>query len=346
MRVRLPVKSEINETLIMNTPKNHILVIGSSNTDMVIKTEKLPCPGETIVSGTFLVNPGGKGANQAVAAARLGGEITFITKRGNDLFGNQSVGLLMREAIDTQYVVKDTEHPSGVALITVDSRGRSSSVTAPGSNNYLFPEDIPVNIFEKVKFEILLLQLEIPMLTVEYSARLASENRMKVILNPAPVKKISDDLYKHIWLITPNEAEAEVLTGIKISDKFSAENAARVFQEKGVKNVIITMGARGAYIKTEEFMGIVPAVRVKVVDITAVGDVFNGALAVALAEGGDFKKSVAFANKAASISATRMGAQASAPYRNEVTNENSDKHTRNSRVVKFYGQKQLENEFN
>ncbi len=330
----------------MSFDTKQILVIGSSNTDMVIKTEKLPCPGETIVSGTFLVNPGGKGANQAVAAARLGGEITIVTKRGNDLFGNQSVGLLMREAINTQYIVKDTEHPSGVALITVDSRGRSSSVTAPGSNNYLFPEDIPVTIFEKNKFEILLLQLEIPMQTVEYSAISAYENKIKVILNPAPVKKISDNLYKHIWLITPNETEAEVLTGIKVYDKNSAENAARAFQEKGVRNVIITMGARGAYVKTEEYHGIVPAVRVKVVDITAVGDVFNGALAVALAEGNGFRKAVAFANKAASISATRMGAQASAPYRKEVVNGNADEHSRNNRIAKYYGQKQLENEFN
>jgi ribokinase len=330
----------------MNSIKNHILVIGSSNTDMVIKTAKLPCPGETIVNGTFLVNPGGKGANQAVAAARLGGEITFITKRGNDLFGNQSVGLLMREAIDTQYVVKDSEHPSGVALITVDSRGRSSSVTAPGSNSFLNPEDIPENIFKTHKYGILLLQLEIPFRTVEHSALTASENGIKVILNPAPVRRIPESIYKHIWLITPNETEAEFLTGIKVYDISSAEKSASIFQEKGVKNVVITMGARGAYIKSEGYQGIVPAVRVRVVDITAVGDVFNGALAVALSEGNDFRKAVAFANKAASISATRMGAQASAPYRNELTNENPDKNSRNNRVLKFFGHKQLENEFN
>ena len=303
-----------------------ILVIGSSNTDMVIKTEKLPCPGESIVSGTFLGNPGGKGANQAVAAARLGGSVTFITRRGNDLYGNQSLGLLMRESIDTQYVVKDTEHPSGVALITVDSRGRSSSVTAPGSNNYLHPDDIPKKIFESAKYEILLLQLEIPIRTVEYSATLASENGIKVILNPAPVKKISDNLYKHIWLITPNETETEILTGIKVHDILSAERAARFFHEKGVKNVIITLGASGAFVRTEGYSQIVPAVKVRVVDITAVGDVFNGALAVALAEENDFRSAVTFANKAASISATRMGAQASAPYRKEVTNMKSDTH--------------------
>lgn len=302
---------------------NQILVIGSSNTDMVIKTEKLPCPGETIVNGTFMANSGGKGANQAVSAARLGGVVTFITKRGNDLFGNKSLGLLMREAIDTQYVIKDLEHPSGVALITVDSKGSSSSVTAPGSNDYLFPEDIPKKIFEPGKFEILLLQQEIPVRTVEYSALSAWENDIKVILNPAPVQKLSDELYKHIWLITPNETEAETLTGIKVNDISSANKASHIFLEKGVKNVIISMGASGAFVKSENYTGIVPAIKVRVVDITAVGDVFNGALAVALAEGYCFRDAVIFANKASSISATRMGAQASAPYRKEV----SDLHT-------------------
>ena len=298
---------------------NQILVIGSSNTDMVIKTDKLPCPGETIVGGTFMVNSGGKGANQAVAAARLGGEVTLITKRGNDLFGNKSVGLLMREGIDTQYVIKDKEHPSGVALINVDSQGSSSSVTAPGSNSFLYPEDIPEKVFEPGKFDILLLQQEIPLRTVKYSAHSAWKNNIKVMLNPAPVQKISEDLYKHLWLITPNETEAETLTGIKVSDLSSAEKASQIFLNKGVKNVIISMGAGGAFVKSKNYTGIVPAVKVRVVDITAVGDVFNGALAVALAEGNDFRNAVIFANKAASISATRMGAQASAPYRKEVS---------------------------
>jgi ribokinase len=298
----------------------HILVIGSSNTDMVIKTEKLPSPGETIVSGTFLVNPGGKGANQAVAASRLGGAVTFITKRGNDLFGNQSVGLLMREGIDTQYIVKDNDHPSGVALITVDAGGNSSSVTAPGSNNYMFPEDIVDKIFDPSRFDILLLQLEIPISTVEFAAQSASENGIKVILNPAPIEKIPENIFKHIWLITPNETEAETLTGIRISDLVTAEKSSDILLEKGVKNVVITMGAKGAFIKSENFSGLVPAVKVRVADITAVGDVFNGAMAVALSEGKDFRSAVIFANKAASVSATRMGAQASAPYRKEISN--------------------------
>jgi ribokinase len=297
---------------------SRIIVIGSSNTDMVIKTEKLPAPGETILGGTFLMNPGGKGANQAVAAARLGGKVTFITKRGNDLFGNQAVGLLMREGIDIQYVVKDPDFPSGVALITVDSTGENSIVVAPGSNANLLIEDIPPEIFETGKFEILLLQLEIPINTVEDSAVKASEHGIKVILNPATACKLSDNLLKHVWLITPNETEAEAITGKQITDIASVEIAAALIHKRGVKNVIITLGETGAFVKAENYTGLIPGIKVSPVDTTAAGDVFNGALAVAVSEGKDLYDAVVFANKAASISVTRMGAQASAPYRNEI----------------------------
>jgi len=298
-----------------------IIVIGSSNTDMVIKTEKLPAPGETILGGKFLMNPGGKGANQSVAASRLGGKVTFISKRGNDLFGNQAVGLLMREGVDIKYIVKDPDLPSGVALITVDSTGENRIVVAPGSNGNLLKEDIPSVIFDTGKFEILLLQLEIPIDTVEYSAVTASEHGIKVILNPAPARKLSDNLLKNTWLITPNETEAETITGVIITDIPSAERAAELIQERGVKNVIITLGEAGAYIKSENYTGLIPGIKVKPVDTTAAGDVFNGALAVAISEGSDLKDAVIFANKAASISVTRMGAQASAPYRNEINSQ-------------------------
>ncbi len=295
-----------------------ILVIGSSNTDMVIKTNKLPAPGETILGGTFLMNPGGKGANQAVAAARLGGKVTFIGKRGNDLFGNQAIGLFMREGIDTKYVIKDLVFPSGVALITVDSSGENSIVVAPGSNGNLSEEDINPKIFESGKFEILMLQLEIPMATVEYSARKASENGMKVILNPAPACNLSEELLRHTWLITPNETEAEMISGIAITDIASAERASVIIHERGVNNVIITLGETGAYVKSENYWGLIPGVKVEPVDTTAAGDVFNGALSVAVSEGKDLYEAVIFANKAAAISVTRMGAQASAPYRTEI----------------------------
>ena len=295
-----------------------ILVIGSSNTDMVIKTEKFPEPGETLLGGVFLMNPGGKGANQAVAASRLGGKVTFITKRGNDLFGNQTVGLLMREGIETDYIVKDPVLPSGVALITVDASGENSIVVASGANGNLLPKDIPVDLFSSGKYDILLLQLEIPMETIEYSAKLASENGIKVILNPAPAHPISDQLLENTWLLSPNELEAEEITGMAISDIDSANLAAEKIIGRGVNNVIITLGETGAYIKSKEFSELVPGIKVKTIDTTAAGDIFNGALAVAIADGYDLKNAVEFANKAAALSVTRMGAQASAPYRHEM----------------------------
>ncbi len=224
----------------------------------------------------------------------------------------------MREGIDTQYVVKDFTLPSGVALITVDSSGENSIVVAPGSNSNLLQEDIPLHIFETCSVEILLLQLEIPTETVEYAAVAASEKDIKVILNPAPACQLSDNLLRHVWLTTPNETEAEALTGIKISDIPSAGKAAAALQARGVGNVIITLGETGAFVKSEKFSGLIPGVKVNPVDTTAAGDVFNGALAVALSEGKELYEAVVFANKAASISVTRMGAQASAPYRTEI----------------------------
>lgn len=295
-----------------------ILIIGSSNTDMVIKTDRIPVPGETILGGRFLMNPGGKGANQAVAASRLGGKITFITKRGNDLFGNQTLDLLMKEGINTEYVVNDPALPSGVALITVDAEGENCIVVAPGANGNLLPADIPDKIFTSGKHDILLLQLEIPLETVIYTAGRAGEKGLKVILNPAPAQKLPDKLLENLWMITPNETEAEILSGIAVSGPETAPEAADILLNRGVKNVIITLGEAGVYAKTEMFTGMVPGVKVKAVDTTAAGDVFNGALAVALSEKMKMKDALEFACRAAALSVTRMGAQASAPYRNEI----------------------------
>ena len=297
-----------------------ILVIGSSNTDMVIKTKKMPAPGETVLGGTFLLNPGGKGANQAVAATRLGGKVTFVTKRGNDLFGNQTVGLLMREGIDTENIIKDPDLPSGVALITVDSKGENTIVVAPGASGNLQPEDLPPDLFDCRRYSILLLQLEIPLSTVEFAAVKASECGMRVIINPAPApaRPLSQKTIENTWLMTPNESEAEAISGVSIIDEESAEIAAKELLKKGVKNVIITFGSKGAFVMSKDFTGMVPGEKVKAIDTTAAGDVFVGALSVALAEGKNLRDAVVFANKAASISVTRMGAQASAPFRNEI----------------------------
>jgi ribokinase len=298
---------------------SRIIVIGSSNTDMVIKSKKLPAPGETILGGTFLMNPGGKGANQAVAAARLGGNVTFVTKTGNDMFGAEALQQFGNEGIDARYIIKDPENPSGVALINVDENGENSIVVAPGSNGALSAYDINDEIFDTDPMDIYLMQLEIPTDTVEFVAEKAAGKGNRVILNPAPARQLSDDLLNHLFLITPNETEAELLTGIKVIDVESAEKAAIILKNRGVKNIIITMGASGAYIHSGAVSRIVPVEPVKAVDTTAAGDVFNGAMAVAISEGKSIEESVLLANKAAGISVTRMGAQASAPYRKEIS---------------------------
>lgn len=295
-----------------------IVVIGSTNTDMVIKTSHLPLPGETILGGEFLMNPGGKGANQAVAASRLGGDVAFISKTGNDIFGEQSVENLRREGVNTENIVVDPENPSGVALITVDSRAENCIVVAPGSNMTLKPDDIDKAIKQIEMADIVLLQLEIPIETVEYAAQIAFRNEKRVILNPAPAQKLSDSILKTIYILTPNETEAEILTGVKVTNTDTAKKAAQILLKKSVEIVIITMGANGAFVHTNSLSELIPAPEVKAVDTTAAGDTFNGALAVAVSEGFNIREAVQFANKAASIAVTRLGAQTSTPYRSEV----------------------------
>lgn len=300
------------------TPR--ILVIGSSNTDMVIQSNRIPRPGETILGGRFFMNPGGKGANQAVAAARLGGNVLFMAKVGNDIFGNKAKEHFDKEGIDTSVVITDHENPSGVALITVDSKGENAIVVAPGSNSTLSVVDIDANKHVLQHADIIIMQLEIPVQTVAYVAQLAKAFDKKVILNPAPAALLPDEVYDKLFLITPNEVETEMLSGIKLQSENDYKNAALYFNKKGVQHVIFTLGNKGAYINCEAFTGIIPSSKVNAVDTTAAGDVFNGALGVALAEGKDMRTAVRFACQAAAISVTRNGAQASAPYRNEVEN--------------------------
>jgi ribokinase len=300
----------------MNQKK--ILVIGSSNTDMVIKTNNFPVPGETILGGRFLMNAGGKGANQAVAAARLGGMVTFVGKIGDDIFGKQAVQQLEDEGINVNFVAVDPENPSGVAMITVDRKAENTIVVAPGSNGTLSPEDFNKALSELHDAEFVLMQLEIPIPTVEYVARIEVQKQKKVILNPAPAAELSDELLQNLYIITPNETEAELLTQIKVSDEKSALKAAEALHEKGVEIVIITMGAAGAFLLINGESEIIQSPKVEAVDTTAAGDTFNGALAVALSEGKTIQESIAFANKAAAISVTRIGAQSSVPYRNEI----------------------------
>lgn len=302
----------------MSTPP-YILVAGSSNTDMVINSAHLPAPGETIIGSSFFMNPGGKGANQAVAAARLGGHVTFICKTGNDIFGKQAAEIFENEGIDTSYLLEDPANPSGVALITVDDNGENTIVVASGSNGTLSRGDLEhsKNVIENAS--VVLMQLEIPLDTVQYIAAIAREKNVRVILNPAPTCELPLNMMKNISIITPNEREAEMLTGIAVNNFDTAKEAAKALSSKGIETVIITLGPKGALVYHGGKFEHVPSVEVRAVDTTAAGDVFNGALAVALNEGKEILEATSFACKAAAISVTRKGAQSSAPFRKELS---------------------------
>ena len=296
---------------------NKIIVIGSSNTDMVVKSKKLPLPGETILGGTFFMNAGGKGANQAVAAARLGGSVILVAKVGNDIFGQQSLERFKKENINTDYVFIDNKNPSGTALIMVNEDGENCIVVAPGANSNLMPEDIAViNNLSGAGF--ILLQLEIPMETITEIVKTAKSNNQSIIINPAPAQKLDDELLEGLFLITPNETEVSMLTGINVNNQLTASLAADFLLAKGVQNVIITMGKKGAYFKNKSQDFFIDAPDVKAIDTTGAGDTFNGAVAVALTEKKNWNEAVKFSVTAASISVTRMGAQSSIPYRNEI----------------------------
>lgn len=295
-----------------------LFVFGSSNTDMVIKCERLPAPGETVIGGTFLMNPGGKGANQAVAAARLSGGVTFVCKVGNDVFGTHAVAQFQQEEIDTRFIHVDAVQPSGVALINVDANGENSIAVASGANATLSPSDVDAALQTIDSETLVLVQLEIPLTTVAYIVQRSAEIGAKVILNPAPAQPLPDAVLSQLYLISPNETEAEILTGIRVTDVSAADAAAQWLYAKGVRYVIVTLGSKGALIYDGTSTRLVPAPKVIAVDTTAAGDVFNGALAVAIMEGRELEESVGFACQAAALSVTRLGAQASAPYRNEI----------------------------
>jgi ribokinase len=298
--------------------KSKIYVIGSSNTDMVIKSEKLPAPGETVIGGVFLMNAGGKGANQAVAAAKLGAEVIFVSKVGDDIFGKQAVEGFKNLGINTDFVFTDSENPSGVALILVDGHGENSISVASGANGNLQISEVQQAINKVQSGDTVLLQLEIPLLTVTETIKKCFEKGAKVILNPAPAQKLDESNFKYLSMITPNETEAEILTGIKVTDLETAKESANDFHSKGILEVIITLGSKGAFYSNQDKQVSIPSPKVVAVDSTAAGDVFNGALCVAISEGQAIEEAIAFACKAASISVTRMGAQASAPTREEV----------------------------
>ena len=286
--------------------------------DLVVKSPRIPAVGETILGGDFIMTPGGKGANQAVAAAKLGAEVYFIAKLGDDIFAEQSLSNFKKEAVNTKYITQTREAPSGVALITVDDAGNNVIVVAPGANQILSPDDVKRARPDIVSSEALVAQLEIPLETVEFAAQLANDCSVPFILDPAPAQKLGPELLKMVDVLTPNETEAQILTGIEVTDEESACKAAKNLLECGVKSVILTMGAKGLLLVDNDKMEFISAVKVDAVDTTAAGDAFTGSLAVGLAQGKTLYDAALFANYVAALSVTKMGAQSSMPTREAV----------------------------
>ena len=296
--------------------KNRILVIGSSNTDMTVRSATLPKPGETVLGGDFRMGPGGKGANQAVAARLLGGEVTFVCKLGRDMFGEGASKHYESCGLDTSKILW-SDKPSGVALITVDSKAENSIVVASGANADMTVSDID-SVADIIKSSgILLLQLEIPMDAVVHAAEIAYNAGVQVVLNPAPAAALPAELLKCVSILIPNETEASAISGIDINNFETAAAAAERLKGMGVREVIITMGSRGSVVCDGDCT-FVPAVKVNAVETTAAGDTFCGGVCVALSEGKALSEAVKFATAASSIAVQRPGAQDSVPNRCEV----------------------------
>ncbi len=297
-----------------------IVVIGSSNTDMVIRCPRMPEPGETVLGGEFMMNHGGKGANQAVAAAKLGGNVSFMAKVGNDIFGRQTLEMLKEIGVDTTHVGVSHDFPSGVALINVDAQGENSISVASGANAALSENDID-NAAEAIAgADVIIAQLECPVDTIAYAAEMAKRHGVTVVLNPAPAPRehLPERLLRNVDIIIPNKTEAEAISGVAIRDMAGACDAITAITALGVSTTIITLGSKGALLCENGDCIEIPSVKVTPVDTTAAGDTFCGAFCVALTEGKGLADAVRFGNKAAAVSVTRCGAQQSTPFRYEV----------------------------
>jgi ribokinase len=290
-----------------------IVIVGSANTDMVVKTQRIPNPGETVIGGEFIMAAGGKGANQAVAAARLGAHVTLVARLGTDIFGDQAIAGYEREGIDTSFIVRDAAVPSGVALIFVDTQGENSIAVASGANASLTPADVERAEEAIARADILLVQLEIPMDAVHRAIELAHDAGVQTILNPAPAQRLAPDLLAQVSVLTPNEHEIQM-----VADAPGREAAVTRILQFGTRQVLVTLGKEGVLWANAQARQIVPAFEVKVVDTTAAGDAFNGGLACALGRGLPMKEAIRYANAVAAISVTRMGAQPSLPAGDEV----------------------------
>ena len=295
-----------------------ILVTGSTNVDFLIKTDKLPAFGETVTGGVFFQNYGGKGANQAVGAARAGGNVTFVTCLGEDLYAENLMENFKKDNIDTSYVFRDRDEATGSALIMLDKDGNNYLSVASGANYKLSPGHIDKAASAIMEADMIIMQMEIPFETTSYVFDLAARYNKKVLFNLAPARPFDVSVLKNTYAFVVNEVEAAMVTELKVETDEEIKTAAAELLKLGCKIAIITLGARGSFVASSDFTGFVPAFKVSAIDTTAAGDVYCGSLAVALVEGKSLTEAVKFAGAASAISVTRLGAQPSAPVRKEI----------------------------
>jgi len=300
--------------------KNPIItVVGSTHMDFVVVADHIPRTGETVMGSSFKMTPGGKGANQAVAAALLGAKSYLVSCLGEDHIGDLLLENARKKGVSTDYVVRDPATYTGVALIIIDKEGRNVIAVAPGADHMLATEDIDRASEVMAKSDVILLQLEIPLEIVSYVIRKASQfKKVKTILNPAPARVLPGDVLKNVYVLTPNEVEAELLSGLSVANVNDAERAGKRIIKKGVTSVVITLGEKGSFVVTQKESKLVPAIKVKPVDTTGAGDAFNAGLAFALAEGKEIEEAARFANFVAALKITKLGAQEGLPSRAEV----------------------------
>jgi len=296
-----------------------VVVFGSFVVDLTGRTPALPVPGETLMGSRFMMGPGGKGSNQAVAAHRLDADVTLVTKVGKDVFGTVATDFYKKEGMDISYIFEDEEKETGCALILVDEiTGQNEIVVISGACGNITQEDVEKSRKLIESAGVLLLQLEINMDAMRKVVDIAYEAGVKIVLNPAPAGDISDDILRKVDIITPNETEAQALTGVKIENEEDAKRAAAVFMEKGVKEVVITLGSMGAFAMNQEKSELVERLSVDAIDTTGAGDAFNGGFVTALAEGKDLFEALRYANVTGALSVTRLGTAPAMPYRSEV----------------------------
>ena len=297
----------------------NICVIGSLNMDLVVNVDTMPKPGQTLLGGNFKEVPGGKGANQAVAMARLGGKVSMIGKVGNDSFGKTLINALNNDNVNTNHI-HTANCSTGVAFITVDKNAQNAIVVAPGANFELSKDDIDKNIDCIKNSDIVVIQLEIPLEAVKYALQIAKDLNKYTILNPAPAIKLNDDIIKNVDLLTPNETELEIISEMKIESEDDINKAAKKMIEKGIKELIVTLGSKGSLYINEEKSFFKSAYKVEAVDTTAAGDSFTGALAVALSNNKNIAEAMDFASKVGALSVMKEGAQSSLPTLKDVDN--------------------------